>query len=86
MPYTDLIAPSSVALALIDFQPAMFQGVQSHDRKVIFDNVQVLARSNCLRSSAPSRGIRSPAPLCRKSPKGCFPATRRSTARRSIPG
>jgi nicotinamidase-related amidase len=45
MPYTDLIAPSSVALALIDFQPAMFQGVQSHDRKVIFDNVQVLARA-----------------------------------------
>jgi len=38
------LSPQNCALALIDFQPAMFQGVQSHDRKVIVDNVQVLAR------------------------------------------
>ena len=41
----EMISPSNCALALVDFQPAMFQGVQSHDRKVIVDNVQVLARA-----------------------------------------
>jgi nicotinamidase-related amidase len=40
-----MISPSDCALALIDFQPAMFQGVQSHDRKTIVDNVQVLAKA-----------------------------------------
>lgn len=45
MPFNELIKPANCALALIDFQPAMFQGVQSHDRKVIMDNVQILARA-----------------------------------------
>jgi nicotinamidase-related amidase len=45
MPFQQMITPANCALALIDFQPAMFQGVQSHDRKVIVDNVQVLARA-----------------------------------------
>ncbi len=45
MSFQQMISPSTCALALIDFQPAMFQGVQSHDRKVIVDNVQVLARA-----------------------------------------
>lgn len=45
MSYQDMITPDDTALILIDFQPAMFQGVQSHDRKVIVDNVQVLARA-----------------------------------------
>ncbi len=45
MSFQQMISPSDCALALIDFQPAMFQGVQSHDRKVIIDNVQVLARA-----------------------------------------
>ena len=45
MPFNELITPANCALALIDFQPAMFQGVQSHDRKVILDNVQILARA-----------------------------------------
>lgn len=45
MSYQDMITPHDTALILIDFQPAMFQGVQSHDRKVIVDNVQVLARA-----------------------------------------
>ncbi len=44
MSFQQMISPSNCALALIDFQPAMFQGVQSHDRKIIVDNVQVLAR------------------------------------------
>lgn len=46
--YQQMLSPSDCALALIDFQPAMFQGVQSHDRKVIFDNVQILARASKL--------------------------------------
>jgi nicotinamidase-related amidase len=46
MPHAEtMITPDNCALALIDFQPAMFQGVQSHDRKVIVDNVQILARA-----------------------------------------
>ena len=45
MSFQEMISPSNCALALIDFQPAMFQGVQSHDRKVIVDNVQILART-----------------------------------------
>ena len=45
MSFQQMISPASCALALIDFQPAMFQGVQSHDRKVIVDNVQILARA-----------------------------------------
>jgi nicotinamidase-related amidase len=45
MSFQKMINPSTCALALIDFQPAMFQGVQSHDRKTIVDNVQVLARA-----------------------------------------
>jgi nicotinamidase-related amidase len=48
MSFQQMISPSDCALALIDFQPAMFQGVQSHDRKVIVDNVQVLARASKL--------------------------------------
>jgi nicotinamidase-related amidase len=45
MSFTELLTPASCALTLIDFQPAMFQGVQSHDRKGIVDNVQILARA-----------------------------------------
>jgi hypothetical protein len=28
----DMLTPNNSAIALIDYQPAMFQGVQSHDR------------------------------------------------------
>lgn len=48
MSFQEMLSPSNCALALIDFQPAMFQGVQSGDRKVIVDNVQVLARASKL--------------------------------------
>jgi nicotinamidase-related amidase len=48
MSFQEMLTPSNCALALIDFQPAMFQGVQSGDRKVIVDNVQVLARASKL--------------------------------------
>ena len=41
----EMLSPKNHAIALIDFQPAMFQGVQSHDRLVTFNNVQVLAKA-----------------------------------------
>jgi nicotinamidase-related amidase len=40
----EMLSPQNSAIALIDFQPAMYQGVQSHDRLVTFNNVQVLAK------------------------------------------
>lgn len=45
MAKTDMITPDNCALVLIDFQPAMFQGVESHDRLSIVHNVQVLAKT-----------------------------------------
>ena len=41
----EMLAPQNSAIALIDFQPAMYQGVQSHDRLVTFNNVQILAKA-----------------------------------------
>src|SRR5258707_2073903 len=41
----EMLSPENHAIALIDFQPAMYQGVQSHDRLVTFNNVQVLAKA-----------------------------------------
>lgn len=43
-PKTEMLTPDNCALALIDFQPAMYQGVQSHDRLPIMHNVQILAK------------------------------------------
>ncbi len=43
--YTTMLTPQDCALALIDFQPAMYQGVQSHDRISIMHNVQILAKA-----------------------------------------
>ncbi|WP_298440275.1 hydrolase [Geobacter sp.] len=40
-----MLAPTECAVALIDFQPAMFAGVHSHDRTTIVQNVQVLAKA-----------------------------------------
>jgi nicotinamidase-related amidase len=48
MSFQEMLTPANSALALIDFQPAMYQGVQSGDRKAINDNVQVLARASKL--------------------------------------
>src|SRR5580693_1016999 len=41
----DMLTPENSAIALIDYQPAMYQGVQSHDRLGVFNNVQVLAKA-----------------------------------------
>lgn len=45
MNYQELLTPQNCALALIDFQPAMYFGVQSHDRLTIMHNAAVLAKS-----------------------------------------
>jgi nicotinamidase-related amidase len=45
MPTLEMLSPENHAIALIDFQPAMYQGVQSHDRLVTFNNVQILAKT-----------------------------------------
>ena len=34
----EMLTPQNSAIALIDYQPAMYQGVQSHDRLVLFNN------------------------------------------------
>jgi len=41
----EMLSPENHAIALVDYQPAMYQGVQSHDRLVTFNNVQVLAKA-----------------------------------------
>ena len=41
----DMLTPQNSAIALIDYQPAMYQGVQSHDRLVVMNNVQILAKA-----------------------------------------
>jgi len=41
----EMLTPQNSAITLIDYQPAMYQGVQSHDRNVTFHNVQVLAKA-----------------------------------------
>jgi nicotinamidase-related amidase len=45
MPNTDMLTPQNHAVALIDYQPAMYQGVQSHDRLAVFNNIQVMAKT-----------------------------------------
>jgi nicotinamidase-related amidase len=41
----EMLTPQNSAIALIDYQPAMYQGVQSHDRLTTVHNVQVLAKA-----------------------------------------
>lgn len=40
-----MLKPEECSLALIDFQPAMFAGVHSHDRTNIIQNVQIVAKA-----------------------------------------
>jgi len=35
MSNVEMLTPENSAIALIDYQPAMYQGVQSHDRLVL---------------------------------------------------
>lgn len=43
--FHEMLTPDNSALVLIDFQPAMYQGVESHDRLSVMHNVQALARA-----------------------------------------
>lgn len=45
MGYKELLSAKNCALALIDFQPAMYFGVQSHDRMLIVHNATILAKT-----------------------------------------
>lgn len=45
MSKTEFITPQNAALVLIDYQPAMYQGVESHDRLSVMHNVQILAKA-----------------------------------------
>jgi nicotinamidase-related amidase len=45
MSKVEMLTPQNCAVALIDYQPAMYQGVQSHDRLVPFNNVQAVAKA-----------------------------------------
>jgi nicotinamidase-related amidase len=40
-----MLTPDDCLLALIDYQPAMFAGVHSHDRTSIVQNVQIVAKA-----------------------------------------
>jgi nicotinamidase-related amidase len=43
--YQEFLTPKNCALMLIDFQPAMYFGVQSHDRLPLMNNAVVLAKT-----------------------------------------
>lgn len=45
MSHVELLTPQNCALALIDYQPAMYFGVQSHDRLSIMHNTAILAKT-----------------------------------------
>jgi hypothetical protein len=36
----EMLTPQNSAIAMIDYQPAMYQSVQPHDRLETFDNIQ----------------------------------------------
>ncbi len=43
--YTDFLTPQNAVLTLIDYQPAMVFGVQSHDRMLLTHNAVILAKA-----------------------------------------
>ncbi len=45
MSKVEMLTSENSAIAMSDYQPAMYEGVQSHDRLVIFNNIQVLAKA-----------------------------------------
>lgn len=45
MGYTEFLSAQNCALVLIDYQPAMYFGVQSHDRLSIMHNTAILAKT-----------------------------------------
>jgi nicotinamidase-related amidase len=45
MNYKKLLSPEDIVLTLLDYQPAMYFGVESHDRLTIINNVNILAKA-----------------------------------------
>jgi nicotinamidase-related amidase len=43
--FTSHFSADDAALLLIDFQPQMFMGIESHDRNAIKNNLQIIAKS-----------------------------------------
>src|ERR1700687_469330 len=43
--FTSHFSADDATLVLIDFQPQMFMGVESHDRNAIKNNLQIIAKS-----------------------------------------
>ena len=43
--FTSHFSADDAALTLIDFQPQMFMGVESHDRNALKNNLQTIAKS-----------------------------------------
>jgi nicotinamidase-related amidase len=43
--FTNHFSADDAALVLIDFQPQMFMGIESHDRNSIKNNLQIIAKS-----------------------------------------
>src|ERR1700730_3539421 len=43
--FTSHFSADDAALVLIDFQPQMFMGVESHDRNTVKNNLQIIAKS-----------------------------------------
>src|ERR1700688_4867667 len=43
--FTSHFSADDAALVLIDFQPQMFMGVESHDRNAVKNNLQIIAKS-----------------------------------------
>ncbi len=46
--YAEFLTPQNCAITLIDYQPAMYFGVQSHDRLTIMHNAATLAKTGKL--------------------------------------
>jgi hypothetical protein len=41
----EMLTPQNSAIAIIDYQPAMYQSVQLHDRLETFNSIQILTKA-----------------------------------------
>jgi hypothetical protein len=41
----EMLTPQNSAIAMIDYQPAMYQSVQLHDRLETFNSIQILTKA-----------------------------------------
>ena len=83
--FTKHFSADDAALVLIDFQPQMFTGVESHDRNAIKNNLQIIAKSAKLFLSTVT-GKTFAGPFVPELTEGFSRVTRSSIARPSTPG